>query len=500
MKKTIFNQNYSLLVLVLLILYITYINIPDNLNMKGGAPNPYDTFSQENLNKVLMKESVLFSVLYNYWYVYIGINVVLLIVLGYYAYSQYLYQGVPFAGVDSALSWDAEGQIFLTNFYALARTKYNLFTPGAQPVVDNKDVVSFEKEADKLVLEARAAVDTFCHIVSPCDVCGCSGPDPNYAGPSTYAPDVLYQGINTVTQKSCSTKLTNDDGTPSAAAQILASNEARGISHKYVGRLPSCCCNLLVKYANTPQGITKDSVQNLIKNPPVAKGDSLGFLGPGCDPHSPPPTYNTPTGPVTPHRDNSGASTFVSNMIASCTSTEKTMGDGKTVQDYYIKKCQNYDPNVDLGVSMYHVTKPENSKHYFSPAIGNNGPSGSAVAIADTDPDWKMAPNPAAPPKIVITKPTDWPKTEPFTSEITEMSYWFTDTTGIKYALKIDNHLYEIYAYPALDINKIKRAVKEIIGSGTPTGNQILSIDGYEYLSRGVANYVTNMFGEYIFP
>ena len=76
MKKTIFNQNYSLLVLVLLILYITYINIPDNLNMKGGAPNPYDTFSQENLNKVLMKESVLFSVLYNYWYVYIGINVV----------------------------------------------------------------------------------------------------------------------------------------------------------------------------------------------------------------------------------------------------------------------------------------------------------------------------------------------------------------------------------------------------------------------------------------
>ena len=38
MKKSIINKNYSLLILVLLILYITYINLPaDKINVQSGG-------------------------------------------------------------------------------------------------------------------------------------------------------------------------------------------------------------------------------------------------------------------------------------------------------------------------------------------------------------------------------------------------------------------------------------------------------------------------------
>ena len=71
MKKSILSRNYSLLILVLLILYITFINLPiDKVNMKGGEVvdlnNPYLTMDTDKLIKNLEKFSPIYKYLNKY--------------------------------------------------------------------------------------------------------------------------------------------------------------------------------------------------------------------------------------------------------------------------------------------------------------------------------------------------------------------------------------------------------------------------------------------------
>jgi hypothetical protein len=495
MKKTILNRNYSLLVLVLLILYLTYINIPDNLIMTGGdGENPYDRYSDERLNKILMKSSSVYSFLNNYWYLYIGINVIMLIALAYFGYSQFLYQGVPIAGYESQLSWDTQGQIFLTNFYALAKTKYGLWTPSTvqqfAPNAKSAGLDTFQHDADQLVKEAKKAVDAFCHIVAPCNLCSCSGPDPNYAGPSASAPTITYKGKNSF-GVSCDAAEKNQLGTTSAAAKIQEMQQKRGISNKFIGRLPSCCCNLLVKSAKDSSGkITSASVDNLIRDPP----ETLGLLGPGCDPVTTSLDVTVPDpagGPsssrsVALHKDDNGNDTFMRDMISSCTSDKKSPDGVLSVKDFYINKCKDYDPELDKGVSMYNVTKNNNLTKYFTPSMINSpGPTN----LMEAHSDWTSNPNPNAPPRIHIEKPSSWPTTVPFSGENVETSYYFINTNNITYALTIDNHLYEVYAYPVKDITKVKGSVQQITDQPSKS-----------FLSDGILNYNAIINGAYVFP
>lgn len=522
MKKTILNRNYSLLVLVLLILYITYINIPNNFNMTGGAGvNPYDKFPEVKLNNILMKHSSLYTILYKYWWVYIAVNIVLILLLANYGYQQYLFQGLPFAGVQTTLPWDAEGQVFLTNFYSLARTKYGLWTPSNAPPAPNAEIEEFEKNADSLVNDAKSAVNTFCNLVSPCNVCACQGPDPNYSGPSATQPFVYYKGPNSVTGNSCDVPLLSPSGTPSAASGLMEMNAARGITNKFVGRLPQCCCNLLQKYGkDSSNKLTKASIDAMIAKPPnpVNNGthsDGLGLLGAGCDTHSPLPTLPTKNSDGTagtgkPHRDvNTGNSTYITDMISSCTSKESKGADGTPTYDYYLRICQNYDPNLDLGVSMYHATKVNRDgfSNYIPPERFTTSQTPSAANLLDIGADdvkWTLGPNPNFQPTLKIERPSDWPPSAEanalFNTGKVETSYWYKSSTNITYILTIDSHLYEIYGYPVVDRTKVKRAVDEITSSSSPVGYAYLD----KYLARptsvGANKYGAIINGEYVFP
>jgi len=258
MKKSILNGNYSLLVLILLILYITYINIPNvNTNMIGGkSSNPYSDMDSERLDKILMNQSGIYKVLKNYFTIYIILVVVLLLALLYFGYIQYQILGVPVAGIEAGVGWDNEGITFFNAFFQTAKVKYGLYTPSQAPKVSSTAVSTFDAEGKALVAQAKSAVDLFCNIVAPCNICACRGPDPEYAGPPDKAPLVLYGGIdkNSIPSgKYCKPQNTveNLDSVPSApnpAARIVNSRNKSGTTNLVLGRIPNCCCNLFDTY------------------------------------------------------------------------------------------------------------------------------------------------------------------------------------------------------------------------------------------------------------
>lgn len=267
MKKSIFNQNYSLLVLILLILFITYINIPStiNTNMRGGrSSNPYDSMSEERLDQILMNQSVIYKILKNNFTIYIILIIILLLSMSYFAYLQYLILGVPVAGIQPVENWDSEGLRFLNGFVEVAKTKYGLYTPSTRPTtVTNKELDNFNKETEQLLIEANSAINLFCNAVAPCNICECRGPDPDYGGDPKKAPLVSYGGknYNALTESGTEycTPMKNKvrefadgtiDVTPSSdvANSVVNSNNQSGAGNLQMSRIPNCCCNLFSTY------------------------------------------------------------------------------------------------------------------------------------------------------------------------------------------------------------------------------------------------------------
>jgi hypothetical protein len=376
MKKSIFNQNYSLLVLILLILFITYINIPNtiNTNMRGGgkSSNPYDSMSEERLDKILMNQSVIYKILKNNFTIYIILIIILLIPTFYFANTLYLILGVPIAGMQP-ISWDSLGLQFLNNFVEVAKTKYGLYTPSTKStLVTKKELDSFNKETEQLLAEANSAIDLFCNAVAPCNTCECRGPDPDYGGLPKNAPLVSYGGknYNALTPSGVDNcvpaknkVVESADGTtyitpsPDVANSLINSSAQSGAGDLQMSRIPNCCCNLfgvygidtssesLNRFATAIDGnnvsLTDAAITPFIKKTPAtvtAAGglkDSTWPLGlsliAGCEPLTDPSTVKisgkTSTGQATlasPYGtvNNTGdlISKYALNMFKSCLS------------------------------------------------------------------------------------------------------------------------------------------------------------------------------------
>jgi hypothetical protein len=424
MKKTIINRNYSLLVLVLLILFITYINIPNNMTMTGGgavlSSNPWDQLDPKDLDIKLMKHSKLYAILNNYFGIYIGVLVVLIGVTAYFGYTQYTYQGVPGAGVSPAVPWDSEGGIFLNSFFNLARTKYGLNSAGSVPTgIDPKQLATFEKQADTLVDQAKTAVDLFCNIVAPCNICECRGPDPNYGGKLSNAPLINYQGMNKLTKTSCkpvvSPPKSNVPGQASPGQAILDMHAKKGVSHKIIPRIPNCCCHLFSAYGIPTDEVTLTALSNSLigpngsggtkditsgtpsvvsvatKFPPSITKDTLKNstfpLGlakyAGCEPAGAPSggiiPFVSPSGTIKPHTGAGAGSPgiYALNMFTACLSqtpipvpTVSTNNgtsssssavpttapfSGRTPLAKNILACRGYNVDLDRGISPHHA-------------------------------------------------------------------------------------------------------------------------------------------------
>ena len=375
MKKSIINRNYSLLVLVLLILYLTYISIPNNTNMMGGASNnPYANMNIEELNKNLMKHSSLYKILNNYFGVYIGVIVILIASLGYFAYFQYNFQGIPAAGVSSGLPWDNEGAIFLKDFFDISRAKYGI---GKNPGYPQSVIDEFESKADDMVINMKGPVDSFCNIIAPCNICACRGPDPNYAGDPKSAPLVPYQGMNSITGTSCKPPETVESFDPSLehmtsqtspGQAILDAKEKTGMSDKFISRIPSCCCHVFATYGidtsnatkvaalkaivgygtSSPTGLTNvnkitsimdvtlpdanPTLINAMKNASGTSADSIYPLGllpeVGCEPMGQTVAQiNTKDGKIPTHTD------YALDMFTACLNPNPTKYSGKKTSD-----------------------------------------------------------------------------------------------------------------------------------------------------------------------
>jgi hypothetical protein len=276
MKKTIINRNYSLLVLILLVLYVTYIIIPNNKNMMGGSsPNPFDSMDETKLTDHLMKTDSIFNILNKYYIVYIAINVILVLLSLYFAYFQYVMQGIPVAGVEPKLGWDNAGATFLTDFFLLSRQKLGLNPPNIK--VTNPDILNdFDKNANDLVSAQKPGIDLFCNIISPCNICGCTGPDPNYDGDPEDAPIVPYGGAGCVPVETFGVGAIKPE--VSSASIINNYKATYDYTHRIFGNgLPNCCCHLFKKY-NIPANIDSKDIEELMskdgKDSPLV-GDEL---------------------------------------------------------------------------------------------------------------------------------------------------------------------------------------------------------------------------------
>lgn len=433
MKKTILNQNYSLLVLILLILFITYINIPNviNTNMKGGgvSSNPYDNMPPEKLEEILMQTSGLYKILKTNFNIYIGIVVVLLLSLSYFAFTQFQMVGVPIAGIDPGIRWDVQGLNFFDGFFRLGKTAYGLYTPSSKKNIKPALLTNFEKDTDDLLDKAGSAVDVFCNIVAPCNICSCQGPDPDYGGPSSSAPQVYYEGKDTNADTPSGTRLCSVN-TPSvegfsgpspsdAAKNIISNKEESGAGDLVISRIPNCCCNLFNLYgikisdldrlatAVEPDNadlsqIAKDF--NFTIPPSVeARGGLTNSTFPigipkltGCEP-STDPTEIKITGKdkdtdqektVSPFSANKGTgdSIYALAMFQGCLSKKpKEAKAGKIVPNMGIAplqtnkcECDGYDDALDRGISVSSAMT-----RFVKPTSGG-GPSGPYPDINQT--------------------------------------------------------------------------------------------------------------------
>jgi hypothetical protein len=299
MKKSIINRNYSLLVLLLLILYITYLNIPINTNMRGGdsndTNNPYDSMIPEKLDKMLMKHSSLYAFLNNNFIIYSIITIILLIPALYYGFIQYNIIGVPMIGKDPALVWDEEGAQFLSDFFVLSRQKNGLNPPGTVKV-DPAFLNNFDEKAAALINKQKAGIDLFCNIMAPCDICKCAGPDPNFAGNPDMAPIIPYGGPECRTANFTGSII---EGLGPSTTELKGTsdiinnyNQQFDYSHRVFGELPNCCCHIFNRYGVTPTNTSRAAADILTKKGttgnPVSGNElsQINLLIPGAPPIS----------------------------------------------------------------------------------------------------------------------------------------------------------------------------------------------------------------------
>lgn len=504
MKKSIINKNYSLLILILLILYITYINLPQNkINVQTGGeyidPNsPFFGMDDNKLSKILARNSTLYSILNNYYWIYILINIALIGIAAFYAYMQYQVQGVPLAGIEPGISWDLEGLHFLNFYYLTAKQKYNLFTPGNSPGIKSEVLDKFEDDLDKFVETKdkngrvlKDAIDTFCNIITPCKLCNCSGPDPNYAGvplqtpagPLSLAPPERY-APNTV----CAPKPAKNDGSKDptdSTRAVIKMQKKRGIQDLVFGRIPDCCCHLWKSLFGDSENFTQAKLNALLLS--VTKDDprtSTNFGIPaaaGCEPAnaSNPATLSGDTGTAKAHVVN-GVNIYRFNMIKSCliksglllkenqanydiTTTPVKIPTITSLTPKFTA-CATYNTDLDEGISVNYVLR--HPERYSGPS-SSRIPELSTVALDKVKKDtWTSGiwtETSGVEPDTSSIKPSDWPNIEPFTlPKRTEApftrtkllnNYWYTASSNIKYQLKINTRLYEVVAYPVKAID-----------------------------------------------
>jgi hypothetical protein len=464
--------------------------------MKGGEVvdlnNPYLTMDADKLVKHLEKFSPLYKYLNKYIYVYIGIIVVLFGILGYYVYQQFVFQGIPIAGIPPGITWDQSGMQFINYFYLTAKERYGLFSPSVPPTMNPDVVANFETDFDNFILtdngKARTAIDTFCNIISPCNMCNCMGPDPNYAGPSASTPKVLYKGKDTITNKECSPTNPNP-GKPDpsdGAKNVNLMQKKRGVSDLIFGRIPNCCCHLWKNALGDASNFTKTGLEKYINGMATSTDEDHGISSStGCEPANPgnPAKLggNDADGkPITvqPHVDGV-INKYMFNMVTACIAKSKlTDLDNLTYGSTNNKvsnlspefmSCANYDVDLDEGISPGFVAK--NMTKFVTPSLGNVPSSDNLGSVTDnydapsrsykktgpqwTDGVWTQTTGQA--PKITAVKPSDWPTVDPFIvpkkGTKTINNYWYKSSSNIKYQLTVNNRLFEVMAFPVKKID-----------------------------------------------
>jgi hypothetical protein len=531
MKKTI-HKNYSLLVLVLLILYITYSNLPEDKtnNMTGGSrdtENPWEEMDIDELNNNLTKFSPLYSFLHNYGWVYWTIVGILSLLTISHAYTQYTIQGVPALGIQPGISWDGEGLEFLNYFYAMAKQKYGLFSPDHPVYVNDIVVEKFENDLTAFVQadngNARKAIDTFCNVVSPCNLCNCSGPDPNYSGPLKYAPMIPFKGTDP-NAGSCVPKNTTGQPSPADAANaIIQMQKSRGVSDLQFGRIPNCCCQLWKSQLGDASNFTTTKLEAFINNLPPTIGLSSAT---GCEPSNPGNSaplkgkVNGQSSNIVPHLTPSLQNTYVYDMVLACGMKDKlpdidadkfkfqSTTNTITGLSPAFLKCADYDISLDQGVSAHYVAK--NVQKFITPSIGNySSPSSSlGTAASDWDPDNRKYKSSGSkwtdgiwtqtsgiPPNLSTTKPNNWPTVAPFNQSGIVNKYWYKSSSGLSYELNVNNRLYEVAAYP------VKVVDSTIYTTQLTDTTAVTYLDSFLSTSALAAN--TNIFvlgGSYYFP
>jgi hypothetical protein len=559
MKKSIINRNYSLLVLILLILFITYINIPLSTSMKGGSvgTTKYDSMSKDKLTEELMKTSTLFMVLNKYLYVYIGIIVILLGVAIYYLNDLSIVQGIP--GIkDPVLGWDNEGVTFLTQYFILDRENKGLNNPGSARIPEGA-LDNFDKNVTDVISNYRQGVDLFCNVVAPCSICDCSGPDPKYGGDPANAPIIPYGGTECKPNVSHFTsfvdgKLVEHLAPPtSPAEQINATKWKLDFSHRKMGNIPKCCCHLLnavgINIASvtdsmanllTPAGSDKQPVTGNELTPILALSDQSKAYVPnvrairnttfpigiypelGCEPAEEPAPLNTPAGSVKPNNGNYALAMFqaclskkpitykgndVKNDDGSVGESNPpppdstTPNSGKTPLEVNKVSCATYDTQLSLDRG-YSKNSLYRNNDFFN-ALKNiiaQAKKGTPVTSFDIKPYIGVLPTPSN-----SSKPWSgpaWPSTHAaFSGDSTTTLYFYNSAvTSKKYELKIDNYLKEVYAYPVAGTTpRNPYCTVEILAADTGGANAIAFLDAGiidKYVNKSSKLYR----GTYIFP
>jgi len=218
--------------------------------MRGGGG---DTRSTEELEIACKKHSMVYNILSAYnFYIYYGIVGILLSVSIYYLYLQVQIQGIPSA-VDPVIGWDNEVATFLKQFFLLDRQSKGINAPGSTSVKPS-DIENFSDKTITFASKVRAGIDVFCNIVSPCNVCDCTGPDPDYGGDQKDAPIIPYNGTKCMVPKTIETFIEGADGTstvvskPNPADNIIQNAQKLGLEHRIKsGEIPNCCCHLFNK-------------------------------------------------------------------------------------------------------------------------------------------------------------------------------------------------------------------------------------------------------------
>lgn len=397
------NRNYSLLVLIILILFITYINIPNSLSMKGGSDNnPYDSMTPEDLDKNLMKHSSVYNLLNNNigFYVYVGVLILLLIISIYYFNLQIQVQGIPNVA-NPVISWDNEGSTFLTQFFILDKKSKGINAPGSD-AIKPETVANFSNDTIDFASKMKSGIDLFCNIVAPCNICSCTGPDPNYGGDSRDAPIVPYDGPGCKPAATLEIPVEkfseglNDKApkiVPNPGNSVKKTAEKLGLEHRIMpGTIPNCCCHLFKtigitlgtgtrstditpEIALTITNLGKDADDKPIDVLPDAlkiiteksniddiKNNSISNtkwpLGlpkeVGCEPNERPAPLEDATGaPKTP---NNGLYAFA--MLQSCLSTKPISYGSKPIKD-----DQGNEEELD---DVPDLTKPNDGKTPYS--------------------------------------------------------------------------------------------------------------------------------------